>query len=219
MIMKTIVSFLLISASLSAAPKAVVFDFGGVMTGAHDRESVIAFLCNSLHLTRPEFEKFQTEKREAIKTGKTDEEFWLEYAEKHGIKLPVDWGEQLKTAMVDALNVNTPMYFIIKELGERKIRVGLLSNIDERLARFIRGFGLFIPFEPCLLSYEIGAEKPDPKAYETLIEKLKMPAKEIVFIDDKQENVDAAKRLGIDAILFQSPDQIRHELQKRTLLS
>lgn len=43
-------------------------------------------------------------------------------------------------------------------------------------------------------------------------------AVDVVFIDDKLENVDAAKTLGIDAVLFESADGIREELRKRGLL-
>ena len=58
-------------------------------------------------------------------------------------------------------------------------------------------------------------EKPDPKIYEVLIKELNMPANEIVFIDDKLENVQAAKQAGLDAILFESQPQLRAELETR----
>ena len=47
------------------------------MTGASNREAVIAFICQSFHLSEEEFEKVNQEKRFAVKQGKTDEEFWI----------------------------------------------------------------------------------------------------------------------------------------------
>ncbi len=64
----------------------------------------------------------------------------------------------------------------------------------------------------------MGLEKPDPKAYQLLLEKVELPANEVVFIDDLEENVEAAKKLGIDAIVFKSAEQVRHELAKRGLI-
>jgi HAD superfamily hydrolase (TIGR01509 family) len=110
------------------------------------------------------------------------------------------------------------MYTLVNQLKEQKIPVGLLSNIDERLSKLIRDFGLYEPFNPCLLSCEIGIEKPDLKAYEFLLTQLKLPAEEIVFIDDRPENIEAAKAVGLDAILFESELQLRGELAKRRAL-
>lgn len=47
---------------------------------------------------------------------------------------------------------------------------------------------------------------------------MNLPASEIVFIDDKAENVEAAKKIGIDAIVFESSEQLRTELLQRKLL-
>jgi HAD superfamily hydrolase (TIGR01509 family) len=153
-----------------------------------------------------------------VKQGKTDEEFWLGFAKEKGIALSVDWVDSLKAVMKEAIGVNSQMYALVEELRERQIPIALLSNIDERLSKLIREFGLYAPFNPCLLSCEIGVEKPDPKAYECLLTNLNLPAQEILFIDDRLENVEAARKMGIDALLFESLQQLRQELIKRQLL-
>ena len=201
--------------SLMATPQAIVFDFGGVLTGEPNREAVVSFICQSFGFSAEEFETLNQEKRLAIKQGKTDEEFWLSYAKQKEIDLPTDWTGSLRSVMKEAIGVNLDMYALVDELKEKQIPVGLLSNIDARLAKLIRGFSLYEPFEPCLLSCEIGMEKPDPKIYELLIKKLNLPANEIVFIDDKPENVQAAKEVGLDAIVFESQSQLRAELNAR----
>lgn len=205
-----------ITASLCAeAPKAVVFDFGGVMTGKQNREAVVDFLQNSFGFTDEEFERVNQEKRLALKEGKTDGEFWLGYAEKNGIELPSDWVDSLYTVMRESIGVNPHMYQLVDELKDHQISVGLLSNIDERLSKLMRDFDLYSPFSPCLLSCEIGVNKPDAQAYEHLLRELDLPAHTVVFVDDKLENVEAAKGMGIDAILFESESQLRAELNQR----
>lgn len=209
-------STFLTTLSLLGAPQAVVFDFGGVMTGEPNKEAVVQFLRSTFALSEAEFEKINLEKREAVKAGKSDEEFWLQFAKKNDITLPADWLSAFKAVMKEAIGVNPEMYVLVAELKAKQIPVALLSNIDMRLAKLIREFGLYEPFEPCLLSCEIGAEKPDPKAYQALLDELNLStAKEVIFIDDRQENIDAALMLGFDAVLFTSVELLRQELDKK----
>ena len=215
---KTLFSFIasiLTATFLMAAPQAIVFDFGGVLTGEPNREAVITFICQSFHFSAEEFEKINQEKRLAVKQGKTDEEFWMTYAKNTGIELSANWSASFRAVMKDAIGVNPEMYALVDQLKEQQIPVALLSNIDERLAKLIRDFGLYEPFEPCLLSCEIGLEKPDLKAYELLVKTLNLPAKDVVFIDDRPENVEAAKTIGLDAILFESEQQLKTDLITR----
>lgn len=201
--------------ALQAAPKAIVFDFGGVMTGTPNREAVVTFICETFHFSREEFDRVNQEKRRAVQEGKSDEQFWLDYAKERNFPLPPDWNRSLKKVMQEALGVNLEMYALLEELRERQVVIALLSNIDSRLAKLVREFGLYKPFEPCLLSCEIGVEKPAPQAYERLLAELQLPPAEVIFIDDLPENVEGALKMGIDAILFQSIEQLRQELDKR----
>jgi len=214
----SLIASILITTSLIAAPQAIVFDFGGVLTGEPNREAVITFIRQSFHFSAEEFEKINQEKRLAVKQGKTDEEFWIAYAKNKGIKLPANWSASFRSVMKDAIGVNPEMYALVGQLKEQQIPVALLSNIDDRLSKLIRDFGLYEPFKPCLLSCEIGVEKPDLKAYELLLKTLNLPAKDVVFIDDRLENVEAAKTIGLDAILFESEQQLRTDLITRGAL-
>lgn len=207
-----------VATNLMSAPKAIVFDFGGVLTKDTNRAVVVQFIQKSFDLTNEEFEKVNEKKRSAVKQGKTDEEFWLAYAKTRGIQLPGDWSQAFRSVMKDAIGINPDMFSLVAKLQDQQIKVALLSNIDERLSKLIRDFGFYDPFNPCLLSCEIGVEKPDPKAYQILLDKLELPARKILFIDDSPENVESARNIGIDAILFVSTEQLREELSKRDLL-
>lgn len=217
--MKSLITCLLTATTLCASPQAVIFDFGGVMTGESNREAVVEFLCESFQLSKDEFLLINSRKREAVKDGMTDEAFWLTYAAEQNIILPLDWVSQFKDAMRQAINPSQNMYALVDELKNTHLKVGMLSNIDTRLANIVRDFGLYQPFHPCILSCDIGVEKPDEKAYKILLSALHLPKNQVVFIDDKKENVYAAKCLGIDAILFESYEQIKKELENRGLLS
>lgn len=195
---------------------AIVFDFGGVMTKDPNKEAIIQFLQESFGLDSEEFQQVNLLKREAVKMGKTDEEFWLRFAQENQIELPENWAKTFKMVMKDNLGANLEMYELVAHL-KTNYQVALLSNIDKRLADLIREFGFYEPFDPCILSCEIMVQKPDPKAYEIMIERIGKPAEEILFIDDKLENIEAARGFGIDGIHFESIDQLKDELDQRKI--
>lgn len=212
-----IIASLLTASSLIATPQAVVFDWGNVI-GFSDRSVVVNFMCDSFHFSESEFESTNIEKRKALKSGKSDIDFWLEYAQKKNIRLPKDWAQKYTAVLKESVGADPDMYVLVDQLKENGIRVGMLSNIDDRYTKLIRDFGFYEPFEPCLLSCEMGLEKPDPKVYDLLIKTIQLDPQQIVFIDDKTENVEAAKAIGIDAILFESGSQVKEELTKRGAL-
>ena len=67
-------------------------------------------------------------------------------------------------------------------------------------------------FEHIVVSGEEKLIKPDPRIYEVLLERIDREATECIFIDDSLGNVEAAAELGMIAIRFESPEQLRTEL-------
>ena len=63
-------------------------------------------------------------------------------------------------------------------------------------------------------------QKPDPQFFRIYLQKNGFDPKTqpIIFIDDNQKNIAAAREVGLDGILFENPEQLREELQKRELL-
>lgn len=220
MLKKFLISFIaitLVASSLIASPH-VVFDFGGVMNNGRNQKSVRKYLRQTLHLSHEKFKRVNREKKEALKEGATLEEFWMAYAYLKDIKLPNSWTHTYKMLIKETLRINPEMYAMVAELKKKQIPVAMLSNIDGGIAKLVREFGFYEPFNPCLLSCEIGFEKPDPRAFQALIKELNVPACDIIFIDNLKANIIAAQKLGINAILFKSTTQIRAELVKRGLL-
>jgi epoxide hydrolase-like predicted phosphatase len=206
-----------------AIPRAVVFDFGGVITQEADHSSRltntgIAFIKKCFSLSDSEFAEMNHQRLLVLKQGGSDEPFLNAFAQQKGISLPDDWYQSFKSTMLNAAGVDEEMWELVNELKQH-IQVGLLSNADAGFASLLRDCGIYEPFDPCLLSAEIGIRKPDLKAYQFLLSKLDLPPEDVIFIDDKLENVNAAKQLGIDGILFQSPAQLKAELTQREVLA
>ena len=49
------------------------------------------------------------------------------------------------------------------------------------------------------LSYRMGMVKPDPEIYQSMVETIGLPPERLLFFDDNQINIDAARRIGINA--------------------
>jgi HAD superfamily hydrolase (TIGR01509 family) len=62
------------------------------------------------------------------------------------------------------------------------------------------------------LSFELGAAKPEPAIYLRCLESLGVEPGEAIFVDDRRENVEAGRALGIEAMLFEGEDALSAEL-------
>ena len=67
-------------------------------------------------------------------------------------------------------------------------------------------------------SAEFGVGKPDPAVFLRSAERLGLSPAEILFIDDKAANAEAARRVGMDALHYAGPQALRGSLQARALL-
>ena len=106
---------------------------------------------------------------------------------------------------------------ILAGLREQGYLLAVLSNWSaETHARVYQRFEFLHWFDEVLISGREKLIKPDPAIFHLLIDRLQRPAEgECLFIDDSITNVQAASELGIQAILFTSPEQLRSELCKR----
>ena len=104
---------------------------------------------------------------------------------------------------------------IVRSLS-KKYQLAILSNTNpvhyEHIKEKYSVIGLF---DHILLSYEMGAVKPDAAAYEKLMNATSMLPSKHLFIDDRSENINAAKEIGMDGIHYISIENLRLELKER----
>lgn len=196
--------------------KAITFDFGGVINKS-DKRYLFSLLTKELKISTAEARKILKELSLAINENKSHEEFWIGYIAKTGKKLPTGWADKIKNAKSEAINENKKMLELVLELQKLGYQIPLLSNTTFDHANLIRNKGLYNYFYPVLLSFEIGFRKPDPKAFEILLHEINLNPENVIFIDDKEENVKTAIKMGIDGILFRNLEQLKKELIKRKI--
>ncbi len=73
-------------------------------------------------------------------------------------------------------------------------------------------------FRKIVLSGEVGITKPDPRIFHLFLEQTGLPAGRLLFIDDSQANIAAARSLGWDAVPFTSARELERELIGRKIL-
>ncbi len=108
---------------------------------------------------------------------------------------------------------------ILRQLKASGHRVYGLSNWSAEtfpIAR--RKYGLFELFDGYVISGDVHLAKPDPAIFRYLLSQIGCQPAECLMIDDHEPNIDAARQLGFQTILFRSAEQLAAELRGLGLL-
>ena len=97
-------------------------------------------------------------------------------------------------------------------------RLFLLSNTNSIHKKYgWQKYEFLKYFDKLILSHEVGSIKPEEKIYRAVEEASGFPSEEHLYIDDIQEYVDAAKKLGWDAVVFEDYGKLVNELNERNI--
>jgi HAD superfamily hydrolase (TIGR01509 family) len=100
-------------------------------------------------------------------------------------------------------------------LRRKSIPTFIFSNTNDLAIEHIRrNFPFFAHFDGYILSYEHGAMKPQPKLYEVVERETKRRGGEIIYIDDRPENIGAGAARGWQAILHETPEKTQAALKQ-----
>ena len=196
------------------ALRAIIFDYGMVLTGPQDPESHAALLrITGLPLDR--FESLYWADRHAYDEGKlTGLAFWQKFSSEAGLALspaPIDVLNHLDARMWTTQN--PAMVAWQQQLRQHGLLTAILSNMgDNVLANLQREFLWIHNFDVLVWSFQHLMAKPDPAIYRLVLEKLNVQPGEALFLDDKLVNIKAAQALGMHAIQFSTVDRLRSEL-------
>jgi putative hydrolase of the HAD superfamily len=196
------------------ALRAVIFDYGMVLTGAPDAEAHDAMVrITGLPVER--FESFYWQDRHAYDEGKLSGiAFWQKFLRDARIE-----GDQSKVDELNGLDArmwttqNPAMVAWQKRLKQRGILTAILSNMGDSVLESIeREFAWIKGFDVLVWSYQLHIAKPDPKIYLHTLQKLGVQPEEALFLDDRRVNIEAALALGMKAIEFSTVDRLRNDL-------
>lgn len=193
--------------------KAIIFDIGRVLVRI-DVARAMQGLASGSTLSPAEFwsaiEKDPS--WPAWQEGRMAPRDWyLHLTKRFGGSLTFEQFTEVWNRALDTTPIHEDAFF---EKLSKRYRLALLSNTDPIHVRHLEATYSFFSFFPTrIYSCSVGASKPNPLIYSAALRALKVSAGEALYIDDIAAYVEAAQRLGMSAIQFQSPAQLTAELK------
>jgi glucose-1-phosphatase len=197
--------------------RAVIFDIGRVLVRINIRHAQ-AGLVQGLPLTPEElWSAIENDPRwRDWQEGRISARDWhLHLSTRLGI--PLDF-EQFTAVWNTALDPEPMHSNRLFETLSRHYRLGLLSNTDPIHVAKLESFYDFFRYFPKasrIYSFSVGCSKPDPLIYREALRACQVRAEQAVYVDDIPAYVEAARRLGMAGIHFQSPEQLQREFTAR----
>ncbi len=187
----------------------IFWDLGGVLlTNGWDREARQR-ACQRFALDWNDFQDRHEHVVDDFETGKMSLDAYLErtvFFEPRRFA-PADF----KAFMFAQSQEDPPTLALVRQLRDNgRYRLGVVNNESLELNRYrldrfhLRDcFGLF--FSSCF----VGLRKPDPAIYRLALEVTQTPAEAALLVDDRAINVEGARGVGMQAIHYRNPDQLR----------
>ena len=187
----------------SVAPRIVIFDLGEVLaTPSALYESFAERIAHESQAVEASY----WQHRGDYDRGGSSTAFWTAVLE--GIGVPATRQSLEDLTQIDTIawtTIRPDAFDLLRRLSDVGHRVGVLSNATIEMAGAARlsDWGRFVT--DWFFSSELGIAKPDVRIYRYVTERIDLPASSIMFIDDRQVNVDAALAAGWNAHLWTSP--------------
>jgi putative hydrolase of the HAD superfamily len=196
--------------------RGVVFDFGGVLCFPPTDEQ-IAVAAQACELPVPEFLQAFWANRVVYDGGEDPHDYWRGVAQIAGRT----FDDALITRMIQAeiefwSNYDARVLGWIDRLHATGLRTGILSNLPRPLGETLRAtHGFLDRFDHVTFSYELRLVKPEAAIYEDAIRGLDIAPEQALFIDDRQENVEGARAVGMQSELFVTWEEFAEATPRR----
>lgn len=185
--------------------KAVLFDFGGVLTPGGGSGSIQKLFAGMFGLDIADVQV--DDLHHSLRRGEiSDDEFFAEINRRHPNSPPAT--REAFLAKTDIFVRSEPVYELAEKLRANGIKTGILSNMYDMTAQVLWEKGFYDGFDPVVLSCEEHFAKPDREFYQIAVRKLGVQPQEVLFIDDQQKCMPPAQALGMRIILAENAEQI-----------
>jgi putative hydrolase of the HAD superfamily len=184
-------------------PAALILDYGEVLSHPM-RPGAMSLMASQLGTPDSEFPAIYWRHRREYDLGMPARDYWTLVTQDVGLALDEGLLASLIAIDVDAwTDYRDEMWTLAATFRKSGGKLGMLSNgVREIVARIRGDHDLAAQFDTVVISYEERLAKPEPEIYRITLDRLGVPASDALFVDDRAENVEAARELGLQTLLF-----------------
>jgi len=194
-------------------PKAVIFDYGLVLCNPQPRAEVEA-MASLLQMDFHSFHDASWRYRVAYDQADLDPaSYWNAVAQRELV--PENIEQLIDMDSRSWTHANPVMPGWAKKLRQAGLRTALLSNMPVPIRDAVERCDWLPGFDCRTYSCDVRITKPSPEIYEHCLAKLGVAPSEVLFLDDRPENIRAAEALGMHGLLFTTPQEAAAEIDRR----
>ena len=194
--------------------RAVILDYGEVLSLAPEPNTMSRMAATFQMEPGLFFERYIPSRPPYDQGLLTAEQYWLGLARELAVPIDATRIEKLRAWDTQMWSRISPvMTAWLEKLRAAGLTTALLSNMQFDMAAHARKhFAWLNHFDHQILSCELRLIKPDAAIFRQTIERLSVRPGEVLFVDDREANVEAARALGMIAVRFQSTDRLHGQL-------
>ena len=190
--------------------KSVIFDWGGVLID-DPRPGLLRYCAGAFGVSQDDYTPVHDSFLDEFHTGAISEQmFWHRISAELGEPAPETcslWYEAFKAAYVPKPEV----FSLATLLHDKGYKTALLSNTELPAVGFFHEQN-YNMLDVLVFSCVEGIAKPEREIYDITLNRLGSKAQQTVFTDDRPDYIQGAREAGLNAILFESTDQLKSEL-------
>lgn len=189
--------------------QGIIFDYNGVLTKGDWYWTLVRERAHNFEQQEEEFARWADE----VDLGKVTVDRFLS-----GVAERLDMSADDVIAYKNkfhAESLRQDILDLVRALKKEYVTALMSNHSATTLRPVVQEYNLDELFNYICISSEVGLVKPDTRMFQNVVDRLHLTFEEVVFIDDLQRHVDAAKELGIDAFVFTTFDQLQKDLHER----
>jgi glucose-1-phosphatase len=197
--------------------KFIIFDIGGVLIDHNDSfDGIYAEFARTLNVSPEKMVALHDQYLDRMLFGKISANQFFALIKKE-FSIKGDLKKKWIAVAMKRIALNKKLLKITDKMRAH-YPVVLLSNVSEMRGFLDKEFDLYRHFDQVFLSYKLNMQKPSKRIFQYALKKMKAQPNEVLFIDDKEANLRAARELGIQSIQFNNNAQLVTELKRLGLV-